>query len=64
AVIGRLLCGLLTGRVLETNDVPWAGGWLTAGEPDSGLYVPSAGTRQSAAGIIVGEGQVIILYRR
>ncbi|MFJ1550889.1 hypothetical protein [Streptomyces sp. NPDC088246] len=39
-MIGRLLDGPLAGRVLKTTDAPWAGGWLTAGDADWGLYVP------------------------
>lgn len=33
----RLLGGPLAGRVLETNDAPWTGGWFTAGEADWGI---------------------------
>ncbi|MFC9749592.1 hypothetical protein [Streptomyces niveus] len=33
-----LVGGPLAGLVLVTTDVPWVGGWLTAG--DVGLYVP------------------------
>lgn len=39
-MIVRFLGGPLAGRVLTTTDAPWAGGWLTAGDADWGLYVP------------------------
>ncbi|GHA70049.1 hypothetical protein GCM10010345_86860 [Streptomyces canarius] len=55
AVIVRLLGGPLAGRVLETTDAPWAGGWLTAGHADRGLYVPVHG--EPATGIVLAEIQ-------
>ncbi|MFK4119925.1 hypothetical protein [Streptomyces longwoodensis] len=58
-MIVRLLGGPLAGRVLETTDTPWAGGWLTAGDADWGLYV--AVHRYPATGIVLAEARVIIL---
>lgn len=52
-MIVRLLGGPLAGRVLETPDAPWAGGWLTAGDADWGLYVPVH--RDPVAGIGLAE---------
>ncbi|MFJ6565652.1 hypothetical protein ACIQMV_38615 [Streptomyces sp. NPDC091412] len=39
-MIVRFAGGPLAGRELETTDASWAGGWLTAGDADWGLYVP------------------------
>jgi hypothetical protein len=61
-VIVRLLGGPLAGRVLETTDTPWAGGWLTAGDADWGLYVPVH--RAPATGIVLAEVQVTIPRQR
>ncbi|MEU8527176.1 hypothetical protein AB0C77_16505 [Streptomyces sp. NPDC048629] len=58
----RLLGGPLAGRVLETNDAPWTGGWFTAGEADWGLYVPVH--RDPVTGIVLAEAQVTIPRRR
>ncbi len=60
-MIVRLLGGPLAGRVLETNDAPWKGDWLTVGEADWGLYVPVH--RDSATGIVLAEAQVTIPRR-
>lgn len=61
-MIVRLLGGLLAGRVLETNDAPWTGDWLTAGEADWGRYVPVH--REPVTGIVLAEAQVTIPRRR
>ncbi|MFE9454548.1 hypothetical protein [Streptomyces sp. NPDC006739] len=52
-MIVRLLGCSLAGRVLETADTPCAGGWLTAGDADWGLYVPVH--RDPATGIVLAE---------
>ncbi|MFF7191135.1 hypothetical protein ACFZAR_39420 [Streptomyces sp. NPDC008222] len=52
-MIVRLLGGPLAGRVLATTDAPWAGGWLTAGDADWGLYVPVH--RVPVTGIVLAE---------
>ncbi|WP_445270416.1 hypothetical protein [Streptomyces sp. DSM 41634] len=61
-MIVRLLGGPLAGRVQETNDAPWTGGWLAAGEADWGLYVPVH--RDPVTGIFLAEAQVTIPRRR
>ncbi|WP_327321111.1 hypothetical protein OG735_00265 [Streptomyces sp. NBC_01210] len=52
-MIVRLLGGPLAGIELETADIPWAGGWLTAGDADWGLYVPVH--RDPVTGIVLAE---------
>ncbi|MET8102784.1 hypothetical protein ABZV29_41205 [Streptomyces sp. NPDC005236] len=42
--------------VLETTDTPWAGGWLTAGDADWGLYVPVR--RDLVTGVVLAEVRV------
>ncbi|MEW2426146.1 hypothetical protein AB0911_37215 [Streptomyces nigra] len=61
-MIVRLLGGPLAGRVLTTTDVPWAGGWLTAGDADWGLYVPVH--RDPATGVVLAEARLTIPRRR
>ena len=39
-MIVRFVGGPFAGRELETTDAPWAGGWLTVGDADWGLYIP------------------------
>ncbi|MER5916702.1 hypothetical protein ABT124_41625 [Streptomyces sp. NPDC001982] len=52
-MIVRLLGGPLAGRRLLTTPGSWAGGWLTAGDADWGLYVPVH--RDPATGIVLAE---------
>ncbi|MFE9927265.1 hypothetical protein ACFYQA_38890 [Streptomyces sp. NPDC005774] len=61
-MIVRLLGGLLAGLVLETTGAPWAGGWLTVGEADWGLYVPVH--HDQATGMVLAEARVTIPRRR
>ncbi|MFD7479947.1 hypothetical protein ACFV8Z_49880 [Streptomyces sp. NPDC059837] len=61
-MIVQLLGGPLAGRALKTTDAPWAGGWLTAGDADWGLYVPVY--RDAAAGIVLAEARVTIPHWR
>jgi hypothetical protein len=61
-VIVRLRGGPLAGRVLETTDALWAGGWLTAGDADWGLYVPVH--RDAATGVVLAEARVTLPRRR
>lgn len=53
-MIVRLLGGPLAGGVL--TDAPWAGGWLTAGDADWGLYVPVH--RDPATGVVLVEARI------
>ncbi|WFB88298.1 MULTISPECIES: hypothetical protein [Streptomyces] len=46
------------GRVLTTTDAPWAGGWLTAGDADWGLYVPAH--RGLATGTVLAGARITI----
>jgi hypothetical protein len=58
----RVLGGPLDGRVLETTDAPWTGGWLAAGDAGWGLYVPVH--RYPAAGTVLAEVRVTVPRRR
>ncbi|MGW7261176.1 hypothetical protein [Streptomyces sp. NPDC054834] len=51
-MIVRLAGGPLAGIVLETTDA-WVGQWLTVGDADWGLYVPTH--RDPAGGIVLAE---------
>ncbi|MET7685767.1 hypothetical protein [Streptomyces sp. NPDC005423] len=61
-MIVQLLGGPLAGRVLATTDVPWGGGWLTAGDGDWGLYVPVH--RDPVTGIVLAEIRATAPRRR
>ncbi|MEU8992896.1 hypothetical protein AB0C98_42070 [Streptomyces sp. NPDC048558] len=61
-MIVRFVGGPLAGRELETGSGPWAGGWLTAGDADWGLYVPVH--RDPATGSVLAEVRVTIPRRR
>jgi hypothetical protein len=61
-VIVRFAGGPLAGRELETTDAPWAGGWLTAGDADWGLYVPVH--CDPVTGVVLAEVRVTIPRRR
>lgn len=61
-MIVRFAGGPLAGRELETADAPWAGGWLTAGDADWGLYVPVH--RDPVTGVVLAEVRVTIPRRR
>ncbi|MFE1341558.1 hypothetical protein ACFW6K_28255 [Streptomyces sp. NPDC058733] len=60
-MIARLLGGPLAGCALETADAPWAGGWLTVGDADWGLYVPVR--RDPVTGVVLAEVRVTIPRR-
>ncbi|TWV56753.1 hypothetical protein FRZ03_03580 [Streptomyces misionensis] len=55
----RLPDGPLAGGVLTTTHAPWAGGRLTAGDADRGLYVPVH--RGPVTGVVLAEVRVTIL---
>ncbi|GAA2331559.1 hypothetical protein [Streptomyces cuspidosporus] len=55
-MIARFAGGPLAGREPETTDAPWAGGWLTAGDADWGLYVPVH--RDPVTGVVLAEIRV------
>ncbi|GAA4119910.1 MULTISPECIES: hypothetical protein [Streptomyces] len=55
-MIVRFVGGPLAGRELETTDAPWFGGWLTAGDADWSLYVPTH--RDPVTGVVLAEVQV------
>ena len=57
-MIVPFLGGPLAGRVFTTTNAPWAGGWLTAGDTDCGLYVPVH--RDPETGIVLAEVRVTI----
>ncbi|WP_330285387.1 hypothetical protein [Streptomyces sp. NBC_00576] len=61
-MIVRLVGGPLGGRELSTTPDPWAGGWLTAGDADWGLYVPVH--RDLVTGVVLAEVRVTIPRRR
>lgn len=61
-VIVRFAGGPLAGCVLETTDAPWAGGWLTAGDADWGLYVPVH--RDPVTGTTLAEARITHLRPR
>lgn len=57
------MLGPLAGRVLETADAAWTGGWFTAGgQGEWGLYAPVH--RDPVTGIVLAEVQVSIPRRR
>ncbi|MGW8985074.1 hypothetical protein ACWGQ9_20710 [Streptomyces parvus] len=51
-MIVHFVDGPLAGRVLETTDAQWTGGWFTAGDDDWGLYVP---VHRGVTGIVLAE---------
>ncbi|MFP8903391.1 hypothetical protein [Streptomyces atacamensis] len=54
-MIVRLVGGPLGGRELSIPS-PWAGGWLTAGDADWGLYVPVH--HDPVTGVVLAEVRV------
>ncbi|EST20343.1 hypothetical protein N566_28235 [Streptomycetaceae bacterium MP113-05] len=60
-MIVRFAGGPLAGRELETTDAPWAGGWLTTGDADWGLYVPVH--RDLVTGVVLAEVRVTVPRR-
>ncbi|WFB11384.1 hypothetical protein LRS74_33425 [Streptomyces sp. LX-29] len=61
-MIVRLVGGPLGGRELSTTPGAWAGGWLTAGDADWGLYVPVH--RVPVTGVVLAEIRATAPRRR
>ncbi|GAA2264991.1 hypothetical protein GCM10010232_66490 [Streptomyces amakusaensis] len=56
----RFVGGPLAGRVLETTDAPWFGGWFTVGDT-AGLYVPVH--HDAVTGVVLAEVRVTVPRR-